>query len=175
MKHSKNRPLAPKGGNDNVMTPEPLAKLIIDHYKPSGLILEPCRGSGVFYNLLKTCGEVDWCEIVEGRDFLALESDKKYDWIVTNPPWSQIHPFLNKSMELADNVVFLCLINAFFMRARLHDIRSHGFSIREILEVPQPKMNWPQTGFALGAIHISKGENEYIKFERYAHEKMPYM
>ena len=30
---------------DIVMTPEYLAKDIIQHYKPTGLILDPCRGT----------------------------------------------------------------------------------------------------------------------------------
>lgn len=162
----KSQPLAPKGGNDNVMTPEPLAKLIVNYYNPSGTILEPCRGSGVFYNLLREKGEVDYCEVAEGIDFLDFNPVKKYDWIITNPPWSQLRPFLQKSMQVADNIVFLCLINAFFMKARLRDIRNAGFSIKEILEVPQPKENWPQTGFALGAVYVSKGENEFIKFSQ---------
>ena len=158
------QPLAPKGGNDNVMTPEPLAKLIVEHYNPSGEILEPCRGSGVFYNLLNEKGNVDWCEILEGRDFLSYNFEKRYNWIITNPPWSQLRTFLQKGMQVADNIVFLCLINAFFMKARLRDIRESNFYIQEILEVPQPKQNWPQTGFALGAIHISKEQTDFIKF-----------
>ena len=35
---------------DIVMTPEYLAKDIIEHYKPQGLILDPCRGTGAFYD-----------------------------------------------------------------------------------------------------------------------------
>jgi len=33
---------------DIVMTPEYLAKDIIQHYEPKGLILDPCRGTGAF-------------------------------------------------------------------------------------------------------------------------------
>ena len=36
---------------DIVMTPEYLAQDIIQHYKPEGLILDPCRGTGAFYDL----------------------------------------------------------------------------------------------------------------------------
>ena len=31
------RSLIPKGGNDRVMTPDPLAQYIVDHFKPDGL------------------------------------------------------------------------------------------------------------------------------------------
>ena len=35
---------------DIVMTPEYLAQDIIQHYEPKGLILDPCRGTGAFYD-----------------------------------------------------------------------------------------------------------------------------
>ena len=37
---------------DIVMTPEWLAIEIIDHFSPSGIILDPCRGEGAFYDNL---------------------------------------------------------------------------------------------------------------------------
>jgi len=59
-------------------------------------------------------------------------------------------------MEVADNVVFLCLVNAFFMKARQQDMRKAGFGMKEILFVPTPAKPWPQTGFSLGAVYIQK-------------------
>ena len=35
---------------DIVMTPEYLAKEIINHYNPTGKILDPSRGEGAFYD-----------------------------------------------------------------------------------------------------------------------------
>ncbi len=151
------RPLAPKGGNDKIYTPPWLAKVIIDHFNPVGRILEPCKGSGAFTDIL----QCDWCEIDEGLDFFTAEG--RYDWIVTNPPWSKFRAFLNKSMEIADNIVFLSLVNAFWMKARLRDVKQNGFAIKEILLVKTPEKPWPQTGFALGATHIQRGYKGDIK------------
>ena len=39
---------------DIVMTPEWLAIEIIDHFSPSGIILDPCRGEGAFYDNFNT-------------------------------------------------------------------------------------------------------------------------
>lgn len=142
----------PKGGNDNVYTPDWLARAIMDHFKPDGKLLEPCRGKGAFYKLMPKGSP--WCEIAEGRDFMAYKG--RVDWVVTNPPWSELRAFLKKSMEVADNVVFLCLVNAIFMKARMRDIREAGFVVNEILLVPTPKAPWTQTGFCLGAVHICK-------------------
>lgn len=159
-----NRPLAPRGGNDDVYTPEYLAKQIIAHFNPSGPIMEPCRGTGSFYNNFPTGEDHGWFELSEGKDFLASEVNEKYNWVITNPPWSKIRPFLDKSMIISDNVVFLCLVNAFFMKARLRDIKVRGFGIKEILCVKTPPKPWPQTGFQLGAVHIQRGYEGDIKF-----------
>lgn len=146
------RPLAPRGGNDRVWTPDDLALRIVSHFAPAGRILEPCKGQGSFVRAMPGC---DWCEIDEGRDFLAVEG--RWDWIVTNPPWSQFRPFLAKSMQVADNVVFLALLNAFFMRARVADMRRAGFGIVEVLMLDTPPKPWPQTGFQLAAVHAKRG------------------
>lgn len=147
----KMRSLVPCNGNDVVYTPDALALSIIEHFNPHGLICEPCRGGGAFTQYMPGC---DWYEIQEGRDF--LQADGQWDWIVTNPPWSKVRPFLAKSMSCAENVVFLCLVNAFFMRARQRDMKEAGFGIKEILFVPTPPKPWPQTGFSLGAIHLQR-------------------
>ena len=53
--------------NDVIMTKPETAKWIIDYFKPTGTILEPCKGDGAFYNQFE--GDKDWCEIREGKDF----------------------------------------------------------------------------------------------------------
>ena len=90
---------------DLVMTPEYLAKDIINHYNPQGLILDPARGEGAFYDNIDALypHTKDWCELGEGRDFLTY--DRKVDWIITNPPWSMMQQFLAHGMEIADNIV----------------------------------------------------------------------
>lgn len=147
--------------NDVVFTPKNLAKDIIDHFNPTGSILDPCSGEGVFFNNFPQNDGNDWCEITKGRDF--FNHSKKHDWIVSNPPWSLIRPFLKHSMELSDNIVFLCLVNAFFMKARLRDMKEHNFGIKEIYFVDTPPKPWPATGFALGAIYVKRGWNGDIK------------
>jgi hypothetical protein len=162
------RPLAPKGGNDRVYTPPELAKAIVEHFNPSGMLLDPCRGKGAFYEALlpyATNGFVEFYELDEGTDFLDSRQEPVC-WTITNPPWSKLRPFLKKSMECSSNVVFLCLVNAFFMKARLKDISDAGFGIKEILFVPTPPKPWPQTGFALGAVHIKRGYSSDVKLSQ---------
>jgi len=149
---------------DVVYTPKFLAKQIIDHYNPSGIILEPCKGDGAFYDFLPEGSP--WCEISLGKDF--YEYTDKVDWIITNPPWSILRPFLGHAMKIqADNIVFLFNFNALMTKARLRDIISNGYGIAEIYCVDTPsteETGWPQAGFQLGAVNIKRGHTGPIAF-----------
>jgi hypothetical protein len=138
--------------NDDVQTPLALARLLVRHFKPRGRVLEPCRGDGNILRYLPR--RADWCEIKAGRDFFNWKV--KVDWILTNPPWSQIRRFLQHAMEHADHVVFLLTINHVWTKARLRDIHGAGFGIRQIVLVDMPR-GFPQSGFQLGAVHVARG------------------
>lgn len=150
--------LSTKNGNDKVMTPLWLCKQIVEHFKPFGRILEPCCGTG---NFLKFLPGADWYEIEKGKDFMSCT--EHYDWILTNPPYSKYRDFLNKSMEVAENIVFLQLINATFFKARLRDMKNHLFNIKEIYCIETPK-EFPQFGFQMGCIYYKKNHNNTIIF-----------
>lgn len=137
--------------DDLVMTPPEFAKEIIDYFKPSGRILEPCRGDGGFYNNFP--GTKLWCEITEGRDFFDFKD--KVDWIITNPPYSKMRKFLEHSMDVSDNVCFLITINHIWTKARLRAMRERSFGIKEILMVQEPD-NFPRFGFQVGVVHLKK-------------------
>lgn len=139
---------------DIVMTPEWLAVEIITHFNPSGIILDPCRGEGAFYDNFHTETK-DWCELGEGKDF--FDYNEKVDWIITNPPWSKMQQFLKHGMEISDNIVYLTTINHYTTKKRIREMREHNFSIKEIYCIPTPNKPWPQLGFQLAAVHTQKG------------------
>jgi hypothetical protein len=97
---------------DIVYTPDWVARDMVEFFKPSGRILEPCKGEGA---ILKYMPSAEWCEIQEGRDF--FQYTKKVDWIITNPPYSLVKEFLMHSFELSPNVVFLVPLHNFFRSA----------------------------------------------------------
>ena len=136
--------------NDEVFTPDLLAENIVRHYNPTGKILEPCCGNGVF---LKYMPNADWCEISKGRNF--FECKEKYDWIITNPPWSIFRPFLIHALNVAENIVFLIPIVHYFSKARLREIFNNNYGIKEIIAIETPKC-FPQMGFQLGIVYIQK-------------------
>lgn len=159
----KSQPTCHYQSDDIVYTPESLAKKIIDHFKPKGKMLEPCKGGGAFF---KHMPKADWCEITDGRDF--YEYNKKVDWIITNPPWSDITRFLIHSMSVANNIVYLVTINHFWTTARLRAMDNAKFGIKEIVRVdwPDKSSGFPRSGFELGAVHIQKnytGPTKVIK------------
>ena len=151
-----------KTPNDDVMTSTSSAKFIIDYFKPTGKILEPCMGTGSFYNQLN--GDKDWCEIKKNKDF--FEYDKKVDWIITNPPFSIYDNFLLKSFELADNVVFFCpLVKAFKGKKLDEKINEYG-GLKEIVHMGSGgKHNFP-FGFSVGCLHYVRNYYGDIKYTR---------
>lgn len=151
---------------DIVMTPEYLAKEIIEYFNPFGVILDPSRGTGAFYDNFP--GENnEWCELAEQKDFLTF--NKKVDWIITNPPWSKMQEFLAHGMRIADNIVYLTTINHYTTKKRIRDMRGAGFAIKEIYNVPTPMKPWPQLGFQLAAVHTQRGYTGDIKFSYSPH------
>lgn len=153
--------------NDIVMTPPALAAAIVKHFAPSGIALDPCRGDGSFYNALQMAetDEVRWCELRDGKDFLSEFFQKgEVDWIITNPPWSKFVAFLSQAMRAADEVVFLATITHFVTKKRMLLIEQAGFGFKEILSVETPKSPWPQSGFQVAAVHLSRGWKGDCKF-----------
>lgn len=144
--------------NDNVDTPLDVAKRIVEYFKPTGRILEPCKGSGNFLSCLPE--RTMWCELKEGRDFFDFMDH--VDWIITNPPWSKMRKFLKHSMEIADNVCFLMTINHVWTKARLRDMRDFGFGIREIIMIDTPS-TFQKFGFQVGVVHFKRGHYGDIK------------
>lgn len=145
----KSQPNRNYKSDDEIMTPEYLAEALVNHFKPNGKILEPCKGTGNFLKFLPK--DTLWCEISEGKNF--FDFNEKVDWIITNPPWSQIRKFLQHSLEISKNVCFLFTINHLWTKARIRDIKNTGFGIREIAIFDTPD-NFPPLGFQVGMVHL---------------------
>ena len=138
--------------NDIVYTPDAVAKMIVDEFKPTGRILEPCKGGGAFMRYLPEGSE--WCEIREGRDF--FEFKEPVDWIVSNPPYSNWERWLAHSFEIATNIVYLVPIaKVFKSMGTVRSIYEYG-GIVKALFMPAGKAGFP-FGFPCGAFHFQRG------------------
>ena len=168
------RKLFPCNGNDRIFTPDVLAFDIVSYIRPSGLILEPSCGDGAFVRACRHLGlKCAWCEIDKGRDFFQCHPGRRYDYIIGNPPYSLFTPFLEHSLEVADNVVFLSPVASWFQRARERIIASAGFGILEIVHVPVPPPPWPPFGFSLGVAWLRRGWTGATQFTRLPSQLWP--
>ncbi len=94
----------PLDPGDVVYTPDWVARDMVEFFKPSGRILEPCKGDGVFMKYLPASTE--WCEIQEGRDFFKF--NERVDWVFGNPPYgNMLTEWMEHSYKLAHNIVYL--------------------------------------------------------------------
>lgn len=132
---------------------------MIEHFKPCGRILDPCKGDGVF---LRNMPGAEYCELQEGKDFFNWTD--YVDWIISNPPYSVYSDWLRHSFEIAENIVYLIPINkAFNSSAMLKETYDWG-GIAEIIHIaPGRSINMP-FGYAIGAVHYKRGHKGAIVY-----------
>ena len=148
---------------DIVYTPDWVARDMVEHFKPTGKILEPSCGDGVFLKYLPTA---EWCEIEKGRDFFAY--NEQVNWIVGNPPYSVFSKWLGHSFDIAENIVYLIpltrLFNSGFFIKRL---LSWGGIVEMKYYADGQDLGFP-IGFACGAVHFQRGYTGGTKISLYS-------
>lgn len=96
-------------------------------------VLDPAAGrTKVFLHAFRTRKRV-YCEIDEGRDFLA--EPIAYDWAVTNPPYHLLWAFIDKaSQEARKGFAYLVNINGLntLTPRRLALLSERGFHMRHL-------------------------------------------
>lgn len=142
-----------KDYSDVHYTQERVAKTIIEHFKPSGATLEPFKGAGVFYNLMT--GTKDWCEIEQGRDFFRYQ--KQVDWIVTNPPFSNLTDVMKHCFEIAENTVLLVPLSKIYSSAPRMKLIRQKAGVVEKLHFGSGRDIGFDLGFPFAAIHFKRG------------------
>lgn len=146
---------------DRVWTPDWAALDMIQHFGPTGRILEPFRGAGVF---LKYMPSAEWCEVDEGRDFFKWT--ERVDWIVTNPPFSLLRDCWRHAARVSDNIVFLCVVRNFFTSdGFMREVESYGGFAEIRCYGPGGKLGFPM-GNLIGAIHCKRGHLGGMKWSR---------
>lgn len=150
---------------DVVYTPDWMAQLMVSYFMPSGRILEPCAGDGVFLKYLPK--DTEWCEIEKGKDFFAW--NEQVDWIIGNPPYSIFNNWLRHSFDVAKNIVYLIPLNKIFNDfGMLKDIHSFGGIVKVYAIGRGEKVNFPM-GYAVGAVWFQrgyKGKTEITMYEK---------
>lgn len=109
-------------------TPYSITKQFLEREKLNGSILEPAKGKGAISNLLN-CTSYD-IEI----DF--LKETRKFDTIITNPPYSKAYEFIQKAKQVAnEKICFLLPLSYLHGKKRFDNI-------------------WQDTDFPLSRIYV---------------------
>lgn len=136
-----------------------VAKDIVDFFKPIGKCLDPARGKGAFHSLLPE--GADWCEITEGKNFFDYK--ERVDWIVTSPPYSMFNDWMEHSLEIANNIVYLLPVQKVFASwNRLKLLEKWGGVAHIRFYGTGHSIGFP-LGFPFGAIHFKKGHKGAIE------------
>lgn len=136
---------------DVVYTPSWCAADMVDHFRPTGRVLDPCKGKGVFLDYMPGA---EWCEITEGRDFFDWRED--VDWVVSNPPYSLTRKWFEHSFTVATNLLYLVpLRNVFSGYGFIRNIYDFG-GIKAIRNYGTGGTLGFPMGNAVGAMHIQK-------------------
>lgn len=145
-------PIDGENPKDVVRTPVYLVEDMISHFRPRGVVLDPCRGDGVFFDRLSEGRE--WCEITQGRDF--LEWNTPVDWVFGNPPYSQYAKWIYHAMKIAVDIVYLMPCDKPFISYKtLRVMRKWGHVRHMRIYGPGNKFGFP-IGFAIGAVHFQR-------------------
>jgi hypothetical protein len=149
---------------DVVYTPSVLALDVVSFFKPSGICLDPCAGGNAFYSLLPEAGR-DWCEIERGRDFYAW--DKKVDWIVSNPPFSNLLAWVRHSFKVANDIVYIMPYHRGFASMKfVSDLMEWGGIVHTRWYGTGTEWGFP-FGHALAAVHYRAGYTDSQTWSRY--------
>jgi len=148
-----------QGYSDVHYTDAEVARRVIEHFAPSGQCLEPFAGGGAFLQHLPPGSKS--CELAQGSDFFAF--NEPVDWIVTNPPFSNLTQVFVHAFKVAENCVFLIPISKYWSSApRMAAVAGYG-GLAEILHVGAGRRIGFDIGFPFAAMHFKRGYQGPIK------------
>ncbi len=146
--------------NDEIYTPFSLSKSLLDHVPqlPKQSYFDPFYGTGSFFHNFPTSEKNDWCEINLGYDFFKYE--KTHDWIISNPPFSQLTKTIQHTVKLATFGFAYILPSYALTHQRLKLINENGFYIHKLVHFKNPK-SW-QIGFQMIFVIFTTTKNPFF-------------
>ncbi len=100
-------------------------------------LLDPFAGLGVWFDNFPSSCTNSWSEISRGVDFWSIT--ERYDWLISNPPFSQLTDIFIRSCYLSKKgFAYIMPLNALSF-SRLDKISNHGFSITSFTLFRNPK------------------------------------
>ena len=107
--------------NDFYATPRNAIEAILNEVKLNGSILEPAAGQGHISKVLKEYypySEIVSTDLIQreekfgipiqgGVDFLTHEFNRKFDNVITNPPFNLAQEFIERALQLSNDKVIM--------------------------------------------------------------------
>jgi hypothetical protein len=149
-----------KESNDVFITPLELAKKHIDliDYKPDDIWLDPCKNNGSYYNQFPNDNK-DYCEILEGKDF--LEYDSYVDIICQNPPYSILNKWIEQNIKLNPRVISFLIGIGNLTHKRIQILENAGYGLTKM------KMLKVHLWYGMSCIVVfEKGKKSIIEYDR---------
>lgn len=96
-------------------------------------VLEPAAGGGHISQVLHEtfnhvrATDIEWryphrYEVTGGKDFLSCFQEKKYDWVITNPPFNIAPAFVANALEIANEGVAMFVRTGFLESAHRYNL-----------------------------------------------------
>lgn len=119
--------------SDFYQTPYNITRRLLEIENFKGSILEPANGGGAITTILKEFGYKDitaYDLVIDNIDF--LEETRKFNNIITNPPYRLASKFIKKAFEVAtDKIALLLPLNYLHGKKRYDEI----YSLRKLEKV----------------------------------------
>jgi len=137
--------IADRSPTDFYPTPTASIKVLNDFIgiKDGAHILEPCAGIGHIAKEFNNVTALDLYKydaeylhkVETGIDFLSWEPDKKYDWVITNPPFDRkvLLPIVEKSIEIATKGVAMFLKLTFLESTSRLEFFQKNRTLKEVI------------------------------------------
>jgi len=123
---------------DDFQTPEFALDILVPYLRKEWIIWECASGKGnLVRGLIKRGFKVIGTDIIHGFDFFKW-TPKKFDCIVTNPPYSMKDRFLERAYELGKPFALLLPITALEGERRQRLFRKYGIQ----LIIPNKRINF---------------------------------
>lgn len=144
--------------NDDFYTPENIAKklTLFVPFETQDTLLDNAIGKGAFFNQFPQENKKEGYD--KAVDF--LQETRKFDWLITNPPYSFLNKWLEKSCKVANKGFAYLLLVHHITPKRLEMCEKYGFHITKIhfLQIKE----W--FGFTLCFIVWEKNKKSIISY-----------
>jgi len=146
---------------DKFYTPIDLSSFLVPlvPFLREDTLFDPFKGKGAFFNCFPKGYKRDWAEIDEGYDFFEVK--EKWDWLISNPPYSCLDAVFEKSCQVAQKGFAYLLLGHALTPRRLANIENLGFGLTKIHMCKVFK--W--YGISMFCV-FEKGEKHIIDFDR---------